>query len=143
MQCVQPNNQILENMDWMYCLCRKKHIFAQLKKHGFQKKPFYAMCANRRLYLCQLKHGSKTNFSFYVCNQTAKTRKEMCKLTMDPKANFCCNCVQPTHTDMDVCCLCKNKHIFVQLNMNPKPTFAVNMNPRDVLFETRSRMDMF
>ena len=45
----------------------------------------------------------KPTFVVNVCNQTVKTRKEMCKLIMDPKANFCCKCVQPTHTDMDVC----------------------------------------
>ena len=61
------------------------------------------MCANRSLYLCQLKHGSKINFSCYVCNQRVNTRKEMCKLIMDPKANFYCKYVQPTYTDMDVC----------------------------------------
>ena len=57
-----------------------KNIFYSLFTHTEHqgkdhKKPFYAMCANRSLYLCQLKHGSKTNFSCYVCNQTAKTRK--------------------------------------------------------------------
>uniref|UniRef100_M8BHF9 PGG domain-containing protein n=1 Tax=Aegilops tauschii TaxID=37682 RepID=M8BHF9_AEGTA len=34
-------------MDWLTeQVTRKKHIFAQLKKHGFQKKPFYARPPN-------------------------------------------------------------------------------------------------
>ena len=44
----------------------------------------------------------------------------------------CKKCVQPTHildeTKKDwICCLCKYKHVIVQLNLYPKPTFVVNV----------------